>query len=195
MFTPICESWHEAGWVAGEGLVEVENDGTTTLVLHNPGDLALHLREGDVHGKLQAVWKLPNVGEEEQNLDPVVGVVSGLGSGRGRVEELLDQLEVKDTQLPETEATQLRQVIEEYADVFALNDLELGVTDLVHHSINTGDTHQFHRTLVEMLSKTVERSGKDWDLKLPYVLFKYRTSVQESTQEWCSIFYMFGTHA
>ena len=39
-------------------------------------------------------------------------MVSGLGSGRGRVEELLDQLEVKDTQLPETEATQLCQVID-----------------------------------------------------------------------------------
>ena len=55
------------------------------------------------------------MGEGEQSLDPVVGMVSGLGSGRGRVEELLDQLEVKDTQLPETEATQLcqlRQVID-----------------------------------------------------------------------------------
>ena len=110
MLTPICESWHEVGWVVEEGLVEVESDGTTTLVLRNPGDLALHLGEGDVLAKLQAVRELPNVGEGEQSLDPVVGMVSGLGSGRGRVEELLDQLEVKDTQLPETEATQLCQL-------------------------------------------------------------------------------------
>ena len=119
--------------------MEMESDGTTSLVLRNPGYLALHLGKGDVLGNLQAVRELSNVGEGEQSLDPVVGMVSGLGSGRGRVEELLDQLEVKDTQLPETEATRLRQMIEEYADVFALNGLELGVTDLFHHSINTGD--------------------------------------------------------
>ena len=46
-----------------------------------------------------------------------------------------------------------------------------------------GLVQRFHRTLVKMLSKTFERTGKDWDQKLPYVLFAYRTSVQESTQE------------
>ena len=34
-----------------------------------------------------------------------------------------------------------------------------------------------------MLSKTVDRTGRNWDECLPYVLFAYRTSVQESTQE------------
>ena len=33
-----------------------------------------------------------------------------------------------------------------------------------------------------MLSKKVEQSGKDWDKQLPYVLFAYRTSCQESTK-------------
>ena len=39
-----------------------------------------------------------------------------------------------------------------------------------------------------MLAKTVERDGKDWDACLPYVLFAYRASIQESTQE--SPFYL-----
>ena len=34
-----------------------------------------------------------------------------------------------------------------------------------------------------MLAKTVEKSGKDWDVRLPYVLFAYRSSPQESTRE------------
>lgn len=34
-----------------------------------------------------------------------------------------------------------------------------------------------------MLAKTVEKSGRNWDERLPYVLFAYRASRQESTQE------------
>ena len=39
-----------------------------------------------------------------------------------------------------------------------------------------------------MLAKTVERSGKDRDTRLPYVLFAYRASPQKSTRE--SPFYL-----
>ena len=34
-----------------------------------------------------------------------------------------------------------------------------------------------------MLAKTVERGGKDWDQRLPFVLFAYRASQQQSTLE------------
>ena len=34
-----------------------------------------------------------------------------------------------------------------------------------------------------MLSKTVEDGGKDWDQRIPFVLFAYRASAQGSTQE------------
>ena len=34
-----------------------------------------------------------------------------------------------------------------------------------------------------MLAKTVERGGKDWDEHLPFVLFAYRASEQQSTCE------------
>jgi len=34
-----------------------------------------------------------------------------------------------------------------------------------------------------MLSKKVQKGGKDWDQQLPYVLFAYRASLQESTGE------------
>ena len=40
----------------------------------------------------------------------------------------------------------------------------------------------FNRTLQDMLSKTTERDGSNWDDKLSFVLFAYWTSVQESTQ-------------
>ena len=39
-----------------------------------------------------------------------------------------------------------------------------------------------------MLAKMVERGGKDWDQRLPYVLFAYRACQQQSTME--SPFYL-----
>ena len=39
-----------------------------------------------------------------------------------------------------------------------------------------------------MLAKMVDKSGRDWDTHLPFVLFAYRTSVQELTKE--SPFYL-----
>ena len=41
----------------------------------------------------------------------------------------------------------------------------------------------FNRTLTDMLAKTVETTGHDWDTHLPYVLFACRSSLQESTKE------------
>ena len=34
-----------------------------------------------------------------------------------------------------------------------------------------------------MLAKTVKKDSSDWDKHLPYVLYAYRTSLQESTKE------------
>lgn len=42
---------------------------------------------------------------------------------------------------------------------------------------------RFNRTLIDMLAKTVEKNGRDWDSHLPHVLFAYRASPQESTKE------------
>ena len=39
-----------------------------------------------------------------------------------------------------------------------------------------------------MLAKKVEQNGKDWDSHLPFVLFAYRASIQESVRE--SPFYL-----
>ena len=56
------------------------------------------------------------------------------------------------------------------------------VSTTAYHPQTDGLVEQYIRTLVDMLSKKVEQSGKDWDKQLPYVLFAYRTSFQESTK-------------
>ena len=59
------------------------------------------------------------------------------------------------------------------------------------HKVNTSAYHPqmdglvecFNCTLISMLSKTVDKGGKNWDHQLPYVLFTYRSSMQETTRE------------
>ena len=45
-----------------------------------------------------------------------------------------------------------------------------------YHPQTDGLVEQFNWTLTDMLVKTVEASGWDWDSCLPYILFTYRTS-------------------
>ncbi len=57
------------------------------------------------------------------------------------------------------------------------------VNTTAYHPQTDGLVERFNRTLTDMLAKTVEKGGKDWDRRLPYVLFAYRSSPQESTKE------------
>ena len=57
------------------------------------------------------------------------------------------------------------------------------VNTTAYHPQTDGLVERFNRTLTDMLSKKVLRSGKDWDVQLPYVLFAYRASPQQSTEE------------
>ena len=57
-----------------------------------------------------------------------------------------------------------------------------------YHPQTDGLVERFHRTLTDMLAKTTEPGGVDWDDRLPFTLFAYRASLQESTQE--SPFYL-----
>ena len=59
---------------------------------------------------------------------------------------------------------------------------------MAYHPQTNGLTERFNRTLTDMLAKRVERNGKDWDTHLPFVLFAYQASVQESVKE--SPFYL-----
>ena len=57
-----------------------------------------------------------------------------------------------------------------------------------YHPQTDGLVEKFNSTLVNLIAKCCETKKRDWDIHLPYLLFAYRTMVQESTQE--SPFYL-----
>ena len=61
----------------------------------------------------------------------------------------------------------------------------LGVQKLnstAYHPQSDGLVERFNRTLLNMLAKSAADDRREWDTRLPYVLFAYRTSPQESTR-------------
>lgn len=50
-----------------------------------------------------------------------------------------------------------------------------------YHPQGNGQVERFNRTLEAMLSKTVQQNQRDWDQKLPKVMFAYRTAIHEAT--------------
>ena len=50
-----------------------------------------------------------------------------------------------------------------------------------YHPQFDGLCERFNRTLASMLRGVVAEHQRDWDLHLPYLMYAYRTAVQEST--------------
>ena len=50
-----------------------------------------------------------------------------------------------------------------------------------YHPQTIGLVEMFNRTLIDMLTKMAELNDNNWDEELPYVLFAYRFTMQEST--------------
>ena len=52
-----------------------------------------------------------------------------------------------------------------------------------YHPQTDGLVERFNQTLLDMLAKTTNGTGKDWDVQLPFVLYAYRSSIHSSTAE------------
>ena len=100
------------------------------------------------------------------------------------VEQIVSRHGVPSNLLSDRGAAFLSKLMEEVNNLLGIHK----VNTTAYHPQTDGLVERFNRTLTDMLAKTVEKSGADWDQRLPYVLFAYRSSLQQPTKE--SPFYL-----
>ena len=57
------------------------------------------------------------------------------------------------------------------------------INTLGYHPQTDGLVEKFNSTLINMIAKSCETKDRDWNERLPYLLFAYRVSSQDPTKE------------
>lgn len=87
----------------------------------------------------------------------VCGSVESAAQTPGRAEQLVDSLELPKEDLTPNQFQQLIELLEEYSDVFALTDSELGCTDILNTSLTLVTTVHSNNNPIEPLLFMVVR--------------------------------------
>ena len=101
------------------------------------------------------------------------------------VEQVVARHGVPEQLLSDRGANFLSELMQEVCSLLGIKNITSG-----YHP-QTDSIERFNRTLINMLSKCVSKHGCDWDTRLPYLLFAYHISVQDSTQE-SPLYLMYG---
>ena len=104
---------------------------------------------------------------------------SALTIARLLVEQVISRHGVPAELLSDRGKAFLSRLLHEVYDLMGMKK----VNTTAYHPQTDGLVERFNHTLTSMLAKTVKQNGSDWDKHLPYVLYAYRTSPQESTKE------------
>ena len=130
-----------------ESLITVQPDGRAFIPLQNFQGTSIKLDEG-VHLGVASLCDIPRQDEPVKVTEPKQGngallrstcaSVKALINTPERYERLRSVLDFPDT-LDAYQIENFKQLLMKSTDVFALNDSELGCTDVVSHNIDTGD--------------------------------------------------------
>ena len=95
------------------------------------------------------------------------------------VEHMVTRHGVPEQLLSDRGANFLSSIVQEVCALLGV----MKINTSGYHPQTDGLVERFNRALITMLSKSVERHDRDWDMHLPYLLFAYCVSVQASTKE------------
>ena len=117
-------------------IVQPNSDGYFKVLIENCSVCPVHLEAAHVVGSLSSVTEVPSEnlpGLWDRKFDPVSNdkVDVTLCNLKPRIESLLQSVPVHWQSFYEADAVQLQSQIKDYADVFAMDHLELGRTELV----------------------------------------------------------------
>ena len=150
LFQPSQEVLRPLGVCVEESLISPPDDGTTVWVpVENYQGMSVHLEAGSELGVVTSLTEavvpceaggVAPAGPEGDDRDTsFMAPVKALENTPERVEKVIQSLDLSTDDLSPEEVIQLRELISEFADVFALDDSELGCVDTVKHSIDTCD--------------------------------------------------------
>lgn len=86
---------------------------------------------------------------------------------------------VPEELLSDRDASFLSELIQGVCDLLGMKK----INTLGYHPQTDGLVEKFNSTLINLVAKCCEVRQHDWDEHLPYLLFAYRSLMQESTQE------------
>ena len=141
LFEPNQKALGSCGLSASECLVTAEG-GKVSLPIENFQEFTAQLDAGEEIGMLRPLDSPPSLCENTSTVDPLpstTAVVKTTAASPERLGRLLGELQLPFDKLSPEEGEQLKATVCEFSDVFALDDMELGCTDLVQHSIETGN--------------------------------------------------------
>ena len=145
LFEPAISQLKERGITMENAAIEPDAQNQFTLIITNNSLKPVLLEQHEVLGNMEPVDLSTVPSKTDTTHSPMVAGLSILETStcedRAREEGLLDKLDWTEPTQSEYEAQQLRALVLEYADVFALDTTELGSTKIVQHSIETGDNH------------------------------------------------------
>ena len=95
------------------------------------------------------------------------------------VEKIISRHGVPSQLLSDCGGAFLSKLLQEIAALLGFHK----VNTSVYHPQTDGLVERFNRALIDMFAKTAKQNGKNWDGKLPFVLFAYRNAAQVSTGE------------
>ena len=124
----------DTGIQVESSVAQTDEDGRFTLVLQNYTWESIYLEEGEVIGHTLAAQI-----EQSVSFPVEEGTVKCVEAATDQSKRHVTLEEVSHTNLSQKEREQLHSCLQEYANLFAKGDSDLGATDFVKHAIDTGD--------------------------------------------------------
>ena len=141
MFEPNQEDFEKMGLRLPDALLTQQPNGRVHIPVENSWAVSARLQRGDCLGVVTTCRDL--VPDLEQSIAMVSSqaqpVINSVEVSPDRQTQLLEALHLGQSSATAVEIEQLKQLICENADVFALDNSELGHTDVVQHHVHTGD--------------------------------------------------------
>ena len=160
LFQPEHQRLSELGVWTQESLIAVQPGGKALLPIQNFQGISVKLAEGEQLG-VASLCDLPRSEEPELKPEPTLGFVppgqrdstcacvNVLPNTPERYATLTKMLDLPDDVNP-SEMNKFDELIKKSTDIFALDDSELGCTNVTSHRIETGD----HRPIKQMPYRT-----------------------------------------